>query len=73
MPNEVSFALSRGGGLEKRGIDRVRAGIAALDIVDAQRIEPLRDDALVLQRKIDAERLRPVAERGVVKIKPLFH
>ena len=62
--HELGLELRRA--LEKRGVDRVRAGIAALDIVDAQRVEPLRDDALVLQRKIDAQRLRPVAERRVV-------
>ena len=59
--------------LEEGGIDRVRAGIARLDVIDAQRIQTLRDDALVLHRKVYAQRLRPVAQRGVKKIKPFFH
>ena len=43
------------------GIGRVRAGIAAFDIIDAEAIKHLRDDLLVMQREIDAVGLRAVA------------
>ena len=51
------------------GVGRVGAGIAALDIVDAEFVEHLRDDLLVMQREVDAVGLRAVAQRGVEEIK----
>ena len=51
------------------GVERIGAGIAALDIIDADPVEQARDGALVFQRKIDAGGLRAVAQRGVVEIK----
>src|SRR3569833_4546416 len=50
------------------GIGRIGAGIAALDIVDAEIVQHLRDDLLVMQREIDAVGLRAVAQRGIEEI-----
>ena len=50
------------------GVGRIGAGIAALDIVDAELVEHLRDQLLVVQREIDAVGLRAVAQRGVEQI-----
>jgi hypothetical protein len=70
MPNAVNLALSSFGFSAKEfGVGRVGAGIAALDIVDAELIQHLRDDLLVVQREIDAVGLRAVAQRGVEEIK----
>ena len=70
MPNAVNLACSQlrlfG---EEFGVGRVGAGIAALDIVDAEFVQHLRDDLLVVQREIDAVGLRAVAQRGVEQIK----
>ena len=52
---------------EEPGVGRVGAGIAALDIVDAERVELLGDQPFVLDREIDAVRLRAVAQRRVVE------
>ena len=52
---------------EQPRIGRVRARIAALDIVDAERVELLRDQPFVLDREVDAMGLRAVAERRVVE------
>ena len=52
---------------EQPRIGRVRAGIAALDIVDAERVELLRDQPFVLDREVDAVGLRAVAERRIVE------
>ena len=51
------------------GIGRIGAGIAALDIVDAELVQHPGDDLLVVQREIDAIGLRAVAQRGVEQIK----
>src|SRR5262245_19119290 len=56
---------------EESGVGGVRAGIAGLDIVDPERVELLGDQPFVLDREIDAVRLRAVAERGVVERKPV--
>ena len=56
--------------LEKLGVLGVREGIAALDEIEAQLVEPAGDEQLVLQREIDAFALGPVAERGVVELDP---
>src|SRR6202162_1344581 len=54
---------------KKRSIGGISAGIAALDIIDAEFVEHLRDQLLVMQREIDAVGLRAVAQRGVEQIK----
>ena len=51
------------------GVGRVGAGIAALDIIDAEFVEHPGDPLLVVQREIDAVGLRAVAQRGVEEIK----
>ena len=53
---------------EQLGVGRVGAGIAALDIVDAELVEHAGDRQLVVQREIDAVGLRAVAQRGVEQI-----
>ena len=58
--------------LEEGGVGRVGAGIAALDIVDAELVEELRDGDLVLEREVDAARLRAVAQGRVEEIETLF-
>ena len=70
MPNAVKRACSSFGLLGKEfGVGRIGAGIAAFDIVDAEAIEHLGDDLLVVQREVDAVGLRAVAQRGVEQIK----
>ena len=56
---------------EKFGIERIGAGIAALDIIDPETIEQRGDMALVGERKIDIRRLRAVAQ-GRVEEAELF-
>ena len=53
---------------KKLGVSRIGAGIAALDIVDAEIVQHLRDHLLVLQREIDAVGLGAVPQRGVEQI-----
>ena len=53
---------------EQRGVDRIGARIAGLDVVDAEAVEQRDDGELVLQREIDAVGLRAVAQRGVEQI-----
>ena len=55
-------------GREEFGVGRIGAGIAALDIVDAEFIQHLCDNLLVMQREIDAVGLRAVAQRGVEEV-----
>src|SRR6202042_1629845 len=50
------------------GVGGIGAGIAALDIVDAEIVEHFGDQLLVAQREVDAIGLRPVAQRGVEQI-----
>ena len=72
MPNAVKRAWASFGFVgEKFGIGRIGAGIAALDVIDAEFVEHLGDQLLVMQRKVDAVGLRAVAQRGVEQIKPL--
>ncbi len=47
------------------GVGRVGAGIAALDIIDAELVEQLGDGDLVLDGKVDARRLLAIAQGGV--------
>ncbi len=56
---------------EKLGIQRIGAGIAALDHVDPEPVEHLHDGELVGQAEIDAGRLRAVAQRRVVEMDAL--
>ena len=55
-------------GAEQFGVGRVRAGIAALDVIDAEIVEQAGDRQLVMQREVDAVGLRAVAQRGVEEI-----
>src|SRR5439155_19673046 len=52
--------------LEILEILRVRQRVTALDEIDAQLIQPLGDEQLVLKGEVDAFPLAAVAERGVV-------
>ena len=63
------FCLERPPLGEQTRVDRIGAGIAGLDIVDAELVEHAGDGELVGERKIDAVRLRAVAQRGVEQIK----
>ena len=56
----------------KLGVSGIRPGIAALDIVDAEIIQHGRDATLVIERKVDARRLRPIAQRRVEQIQPFL-
>src|SRR5690606_5404099 len=55
-------------GREERGVGVVGARVAAFDVVEAEPVEQRRDAALVLDRKVDARRLRAVAQRGVEQV-----
>src|SRR5437870_33301 len=57
-------------GAEELLVARVRARPAALDVVDAEVVEPLGDAQLVLEREGDVLGLRPVAQRRVVDLDP---
>src|SRR6266571_1441873 len=57
-------------GAEKLLVAWVRARPAALDVVDAEVVEPLGDAQLVLEREGDVLGLRPVAQRRVVELDP---
>ena len=70
MPKAVNLACVARFSREERGVERVGAGIAALDVVDAELVEQRRDGALVLEREVDAGRLRAVAQRRVEEIEP---
>src|SRR5580704_6899127 len=48
--------------LEEFGVLRIGAGIASLDITDAEFVEKRSDLALVLEREIDACHLRAIAQ-----------
>ena len=54
--------------LEELGVLRIRERVAALDEIEAQLVEPPRDEHLVLQREVDPLALGAVAERRVVKL-----
>ena len=71
MPNAVNFALERPPLGEQARVGRIGAGIAGLDIVDAELVEHARDGELVGEREVDAVRLRAVAQRGVEQIEAL--
>ena len=62
-------ALERRAFGEERRVGRVGAGPAALDVIDAERVERERDLALVLDGEVDALRLRPVAQRRVEEVR----
>jgi hypothetical protein len=57
---ELRMVQLRLGG-EKFGVGRIGAGIAALDVIDAEFVEHPCNDPLVMQREIDAVGLRAVA------------
>src|SRR5262249_10156900 len=52
-------------------VARVRARPAALDVLDAELVQPLRDAELVVEREGDVLGLCPVAERRVVELDAL--
>ena len=66
------LCIQPGRRIEEGGINRVRARIARFDVVDAERVETLRNQELVFHREVYAEGLRTIAERGVEQIQPLF-
>ena len=68
MPNAVKVVPSLRSVGEQLGIERIGARIAAFDIVDAEVVEHPRQRQLVVQREVDAVRLRAVAQRGVEEI-----
>src|SRR5690606_23093813 len=53
---------------EELVVDDVRPGIAALDVVDADLFEQAGNAQLVLERELNAGRLRPIAQRRVEEI-----
>src|SRR5262249_55974836 len=53
---------------EERGIGRVGAWIAALDIIEAEPVQHLHDGQLVVEREIDAGRLLAVTQGGIEEI-----
>ena len=53
---------------EQLGVGGIGAGISRLDIVDAEHVELLRDQRLVLEREVDALGLGAVSQRRVVEI-----
>ena len=55
---------------EEFRVGRIGAGIAALDVIDAELVEHARDRHLVGEREVDAVGLRAVAQRGVEQIEP---
>ncbi len=57
-----------GSSLKELLVLRVRQRIAAFDVVKAEVVEHLRDEQLVLQRKVDAFALAAVSECGVVNL-----
>ncbi len=71
MPKAVKVALSGRGLREECGIRRIGAGIAALDIIDADLVEHAHDHELVVEREVDARRLLAVAQGRVEEIEPL--
>ena len=61
------------GGVEKVAVRRVCPGPAALDIVDAERVQHISDADLFGGRKLDALGLLAIAQGGVKEIQPLHH
>ncbi len=57
--------------VEELDVFRVAAGPAALDVVDAELIEPLGDAQLVEDGKRDAQTLAPIAQGRVVDLYPI--
>src|SRR5258706_5903687 len=64
--NQCILPLRIAGALEEFNIFRIRTGPAALDEGYAEFIQFLCDADLVITRKCEAFRLRPIAESGVV-------
>jgi hypothetical protein len=54
--------------LEESAVLLVGAGEAALDVIDTEFVELLRDQQLVLEREVEPLALRAVAEGGVVDL-----
>ena len=72
MPKAQKRARFVGFCLEEFGVERVRARIAALDIVDAEPVEHRGDVALVVEREVDAGGQRAVAHRRVEQVEAFF-
>ena len=72
MPNAVR-QVQHWAGARRRSwyTDRIGAGIAGFDVIDAKIVEHVSDRKLVGQREIDAVGLRAVTQRGVEQIKTL--
>ena len=73
MPKAVNAARLRPLPFEERRVGRIGAGIAALDIVDAELVEHPRDEDLVLQREVEARRLLAVAQSRVEEVEAFLH
>src|SRR3984893_9939952 len=58
---------------KERGVGRIGAVIAALDVIDAEIVEEAHDAELIGEREVDAVHLRAVAQRRVEEIETLFH
>ena len=52
-------------------VGRIGAGIAALDVIDAELVEHAGDDLLVVHGEVDAVHLRAVAQRRIEQIEAL--
>ncbi len=71
MPKAQTWACLRFSSwhaLEELGVLFVRQGIAPFDEIEAQLVEPLSDQQLILQREVDPFALAAVAERRVVDL-----
>ena len=56
---------------EQLGVGRIGAGIAALDVIDAEIGQHAGDRQLVGQREVDAVGLRAIAQRGIEQVEAL--
>ena len=63
---EACFEPARLG--EELRVGRICAGIAAFDVIDAELVQHAGYSEFIVERKIDAVRLRAVAQRGVEEI-----
>ncbi len=53
-PESGKLCIQPGRRIEESGVDRVRAGIAGLDVIDAESVETLRNQQLVFHREVNA-------------------
>ncbi len=65
MPKAVKVALVFRSSLKRAVSVGIGAGIAALDVIDAELVQQVDHRQLVIERKINAGRLLAIAQRGV--------